>query len=54
MSSTSLQQALEGQIQETWNNSTHPFSALLGIWLIIYSLYLLILAAVVYGFSLWQ
>ncbi|WP_138499236.1 DUF4349 domain-containing protein [Nostoc sp. PA-18-2419] len=60
VSSTSPQPALGLQVQETWNNSTHSLSAFsvgllkLGIWLIVYSPYLLILAAVIYGFNRWQ
>ncbi|MEH2072298.1 MAG: DUF4349 domain-containing protein [Nostoc sp.] len=60
VSSTSPQPALDLQVQETWNNSTHSLSAFsvgllkLGIWLIVYSPYLLILAAVIYGFNRWQ
>ncbi|MBE8990234.1 DUF4349 domain-containing protein [Nostoc sp. LEGE 12450] len=60
VSSTSSQPALGLQVQETWNNSTHSLSTFsvgllkLGIWLIVYSPYLLILVALVYGFSRWQ
>ncbi|WP_392531007.1 DUF4349 domain-containing protein [Nostoc sp. C117] len=60
VSSTSPQPALGLQVQETWNNSTHSLSAFsisllkLGIWLIVYSPYLLIFAALIYGFSRWR
>jgi ACT domain-containing protein len=60
VSSTSPQPAFGLQVQETWNNSTHSLSAFsvgllkLGIWLIVYSPYLLILVALVYGFSRWR
>ncbi|MEH1977589.1 MAG: DUF4349 domain-containing protein [Nostoc sp.] len=60
VSSTSPQPALGLQVQETWNNSTHSLSAFsvgllkLGIWLIVYSPYLLIFAALVYGFRRWR
>lgn len=60
VSSTSPQPALGLQVKETWNNSTHSLSAFsvgllkLGIWLIVYSPYLLIFAALVYGFSRWR
>ncbi|MEH2084151.1 MAG: DUF4349 domain-containing protein [Nostoc sp.] len=60
VSSTSPQPALGLQVQETWNNSTHSLRAFsvgllkLGIWLIVYSPYLLIFAALVYGFRRWR
>jgi len=60
MSSTSPQPALGSQIQETWNNSTYSFGMFtvgllkLGIWLIVYSPYFLILAAGVYSFTRWR
>ena len=60
VSSTSPQPAFGLQVQETWNNSTHSLSTFsvgllkLGIWLIVYSPYLLIFAALVYGFSRWR
>ncbi|MBE9037346.1 DUF4349 domain-containing protein [aff. Roholtiella sp. LEGE 12411] len=59
-SSTSPQRALGEQIQETWNNSTYSLSVFtvrllkLGIWLMVYSPYILILAAGVYGFTRWR
>ncbi|MHC5935115.1 DUF4349 domain-containing protein [Nostoc sp.] len=60
VSSTSPQPAFGLQVQETWNNSTHSFGAFtvgllkLGIWLIVYSPYLLIFVALIYGFSRWR
>ncbi|QMS88653.1 DUF4349 domain-containing protein [Nostoc edaphicum CCNP1411] len=60
VSSTSSQPALGLQVQETWNKSTHSLSSFsvgllkLGIWLIVYSPYLLIFAALVYGFTRWR
>ncbi|MEH2391341.1 MAG: DUF4349 domain-containing protein [Nostoc sp.] len=60
VSSTSPQPAFGLQVQETWNNSTHSLSAFsvglfkLSIWLIVYSPYLLIFAALVYGFTRWR
>ncbi|WP_413200118.1 DUF4349 domain-containing protein [Nostoc piscinale] len=60
VSSNSPQRALGSQIQETWNNSTQSLGSLtvgllkLGIWLIVYTPYLLILAAGVYGFLRWR
>jgi ACT domain-containing protein len=60
VSSTSPQPAFGLQVQETWNNSTHSLSAFsvrllkVGIWLIVYSPYLLIFAALIYGFSRWR
>ncbi|MEH2312928.1 MAG: DUF4349 domain-containing protein [Nostoc sp.] len=60
VSSTSPQPAFGLQVQETWNNSTHSLRAFsvgllkLGIWLIVYSPYLLIFAALVYGFRRWR
>ncbi|WP_445630516.1 DUF4349 domain-containing protein [Nostoc sp. DSM 114167] len=60
VSSTSPQPALGLQVKETWNNSTHSLSAFsvgllkLGIWLIVYSPYLLIFVALIYGFRRWR
>jgi hypothetical protein len=60
VSSTSPQRGLGEQIQETWNNSTYSFGTFtvgllkLGIWLIVYTPYWLILAAGVYGFIRWR
>ena len=54
VSSTSNQPGLPSQIQDAWNNSTSSFGAFtvglmkLGIWLIVYSPYLLILVAAGY------
>ncbi len=54
VSSTSNQPGLPSQVQDAWNNSTSSFGAFtvglmkLGIWLIVYSPYLLILVAVGY------
>lgn len=60
VSSTSPQRGVGSQIQETWNKSTQSLGAFtvsllkLGIWLMVYSPYLLILAASVYGFTRWR
>ncbi|MBD2343766.1 DUF4349 domain-containing protein [Anabaena subtropica] len=60
VSSTSPQRAVTLQIQETWNKSTSSLGNFtvsllkLGIWLMVYSPYLLILAAGVYGFYRWR
>ncbi|MCC5647507.1 DUF4349 domain-containing protein [Nostoc sp. CHAB 5824] len=60
VSSTSSQPAFGLQVQETWNKSTHSLSSFsvgllkLGIWLIVYSPYLLIFAALIYGFTRWR
>jgi len=60
VSSTSPQRAVGSQIQETWNKSTQSLGAFtlgllkLGIWLMVYSPYLLILAASIYGFTRWR
>lgn len=60
VSSTSSQPAFGLQVQETWNKSTHSLSSFsvgllkLGIWLIVYSPYLLIFAALFYGFNRWR
>ncbi|MBD2531030.1 DUF4349 domain-containing protein [Nostoc flagelliforme FACHB-838] len=60
VSSTSSQPAFGLQVQETWNKSTHSLSSFsvgllkLGIWLIVYSPYLLIFAALFYGFTRWR
>ena len=54
VSSTSNQPGLPSQIQDAWNNSTSSFGAFtvglmkLGIWLIVYTPYVLILVAVGY------
>lgn len=55
--STTPQPPLSSQIQETWAKSTHSLSEFtvsllrLGIWLMVYSPYLLILAAAAYGYN---
>jgi archaellum component FlaC len=55
--STNPQRAVGSQVQETWNSSTNSVGKFtvgllkLGIWLIAYSPYLLILAAAAYGFN---
>ncbi|AFY40775.1 DUF4349 domain-containing protein [Nostoc sp. PCC 7107] len=60
VSSTSPQRAVGSQIQETWNNSTQSLGSFtvgllkLGIWLMVYTPYLLILAAGVYGVIRWR
>ncbi|MEH2275656.1 MAG: DUF4349 domain-containing protein [Nostoc sp.] len=60
VSSTSPQPAFGLQVQETWNNSTHSLRAFsvgllkLSIWLIVYSPYLLIFAALIYSFTRWR
>ncbi|MCC5651001.1 DUF4349 domain-containing protein [Nostoc sp. XA013] len=60
VSSTSSQPAFGLQVQETWNKSTHSLSSFsvgllkLGIWLVVYSPYLLIFAALIYGFNRWR
>lgn len=57
VSKTSNQPGLPSQIQDAWNNSTNSFGALtlglmkLGIWLIVYTPYLLILIAGGYLFK---
>lgn len=54
VSSTSNQPGLPSQVQDAWNNSTSSFGAFtvglmkLGIWLIVYSPYLLILVVAGY------
>ncbi|BAZ30360.1 hypothetical protein NIES4074_28160 [Cylindrospermum sp. NIES-4074] len=60
VSSTNPQPNLGLQIQETWNNSTSSFGGFtlgllkLVIWLMVYSPYLLILAAGIYGLRRWR
>ncbi|MEA5624064.1 DUF4349 domain-containing protein, partial [Nostoc sp. UHCC 0251] len=60
VSSTSSQPAFGLQVQETWNKSTHSLSSFsvgllkLGIWFIVYSPYLLIFVALIYGFKRWR
>jgi archaellum component FlaC len=60
VSSSSPQRNLGTQVQETWNKSTQSVGGFtvgllkLGIWLMVYSPYLLILAAGGYGFTRWR
>ncbi|YAF94479.1 MAG: DUF4349 domain-containing protein [Nodularia sp. CChRGM 3473] len=60
VSSSNPQRTLGSQVQETWNNSTNSLGTFivgllkLGIWLMVYSPLLLILAASVYGFIRWR
>ncbi|MBD2208685.1 DUF4349 domain-containing protein [Nostoc linckia FACHB-104] len=60
VSSSSPQRGLGSQIQETWNNSSNSVGEFtvgllkLGIWLMVYSPYLLILAAAIYGLNRWR
>jgi archaellum component FlaC len=54
------QSALSPQLQETWNSSTRSLGNLtigllkLGIWMMVYSPYLLILSGAIYGFHRWR
>jgi len=56
VSTTTPERSLVSQIQETWNTSTHSVSEFtisllrLGIWLMVYSPYLLLLAAATTGY----
>ncbi|BAY12502.1 DUF4349 domain-containing protein [Calothrix sp. NIES-2098] len=60
VSSNSPQRSLGSQIQETWNNSSHSVGEFtvgllkLAIWLMVYSPYVLILAAAIYGLNRWR
>ena len=60
VSSNGTQRALGSQLQESWNKSTNSFGDFtvgllkLGIWLMVYSPYLLALAAIAYGFNRWR
>jgi hypothetical protein len=60
VSSSNQGRALGVQIQETWNKSTHSLSDFtvgllrLGIWLMVYSPFLLAIAAGIYGFKRWR
>ncbi|QIR39527.1 DUF4349 domain-containing protein [Tolypothrix sp. PCC 7910] len=60
VSSSSPQRGLGSQIQETWNNSSNSVGEFtvgllkLAIWLMVYSPYLLILAAAIYGLNRWR
>ncbi|BCL36255.1 DUF4349 domain-containing protein [Nostoc sp. MS1] len=60
VSSSSPQRGVSSQVQETWNNSTQSLGNFtvgllkLGIWLMVYSPYLLILAGGGYTFYRWR
>jgi DNA repair ATPase RecN len=60
VSGASPQRGLNSQVQETWNNSTNSFGGFtvgllkLGIWLMVYSPYLLVLVAGIYGLNRWR
>ncbi|BAT51204.1 hypothetical protein NOS3756_01260 [Nostoc sp. NIES-3756] len=60
VSSSSPQRGVSSQVQETWNNSTQSLGNFtvgllkLGIWLMVYSPYLLILAGGAYAFYRWR
>jgi hypothetical protein len=60
VSGASPQSGIGSQVQETWNNSTNSFGGFtvsllkLGIWLMVYSPYLLLVAAGVYGWNRWR
>jgi hypothetical protein len=60
VSSSNQGRALGVQIQETWNKSTHSLGDFtvgllrLGIWLMVYSPFLLAIAAGIYGFKRWR
>lgn len=60
VSGTAPQRAVGTQIQETWNKSTQSLGSFtvgllkLGIWLMVYSPYLLIIAMGFYGFTRWR
>ena len=51
------ERTLESRVQETWNTSTHSVSEFsisllsLSLWLIVYSPYLLLLTAAIYGYN---
>lgn len=53
----SSERTLESRVQETWNTSTHSVSEFsisllsLSLWLIVYSPYLLLLTAAIYGYT---
>lgn len=55
VSTTTPESSLGSQVQETWNTSTYSLRKFsisllrLGIWLMVYSPYLLLLAATIYG-----
>jgi len=56
VSTTTPEGSLSSQVQETWNISTYSLREFsisllrLGIWLMVYSPYLLILVAAIYGY----
>jgi hypothetical protein len=56
VSTTTPERSLSSQVQETWNISTYSLREFsisllrLGIWLMVYSPYLLILVAAIYGY----
>ncbi|BAY41083.1 hypothetical protein NIES2111_54740 [Nostoc sp. NIES-2111] len=60
VSSSSPQRGVSSQVQETWNNSTQSLGNFtvgllkLGIWLMVYTPYLLILAGGAYAFYRWR
>lgn len=57
VSTTTPERSLGAQFQETWNTSTHSVSEFtisllrLGIWLMVYSPYLLLLVTAAYGYT---
>lgn len=56
VSTTTPERSIGSQVQETWNTSTYSLREFsisllrLGIWLMVYSPYLLLLAAAIYGY----
>ncbi|KYC42771.1 hypothetical protein WA1_11590 [Scytonema hofmannii PCC 7110] len=60
VSAKATQPAFGSQVQEAWNNSTHSLGEFtvgllkLGIWLLVYSPYLLVLVAAGYGLTRWR
>ena len=57
VSTTTSQRSLNSEVQETWNNSTYSLKQFsfgllrLGIWLIVYSPYLLLFGTAIYGYT---
>ena len=57
VATTTDSRSFNSQIQETWNNSTYSLREFsigllrLGIWLLVYSPYLTLLGAAIYGFT---
>ncbi len=57
VSTTTSQRSLNSEVQETWNNSTYSLKEFsfgllrLGIWLIVYSPYLLLVGGAIYGYT---